>query len=533
MYLGKKDGMNGTVVIKAISNVSPHVSRFRWLELVSTEIAIMKHLTHHPANEFVVKFVGECHTSNNHYIAMEYCPGGDLREYLLTRDNIPEDVTRRIIFNIFMGVKCLHTHPRCIIHRDLKPANVFLSSRRVLDSGFMCKIGDFGLSRFVYDECGSKITYSEAKCGTPMYMSLERLVFGGDDDNRGGDGATPADDVWALGVMMFEMVCGISPFPARTERELVNLLKAYHISRKLVYPSGVWISESCHDLLTKILDPNPETRITVSDALSHRFFDIERMRYKIQNRERTIVTDERKYSLDSSTVSIVFAPPSTRENDVFTTVNDENRLSKIYAHFKSFYIFTRRDRMHGRYRIITTPWDHENVCEDFVDDVVMCIKNITASLEHEAWYPHREMCVYALQWKTYDILKYHHHHHASASPSSLKPPPIRSHLVVDHTNLFGWIYAYAWELWVQASPRVERRDATCLETLIEAMIVIEFMIKEETIQYTTQHLESFHDKVCDAIDTLIPRPDNDDNDDDDDDDDVVDEGDYDVVDDFK
>ena len=99
-----------------------------------------------------------------------------------------------------------HAHERGLVHRDLKPENVFLLSGSALRRDFV-KVLDFGIAMMRSYEGIERLTQTGSVCGTPGYMSPEQIL---------GDEVDRRSDVYALGVMAFEMITGTHPFPADT-----------------------------------------------------------------------------------------------------------------------------------------------------------------------------------------------------------------------------------------------------------------------------------------------------------------------------
>jgi hypothetical protein len=125
------------------------------------------------------------------YIAMEYVSGGSLRPLV-------GDVSLPQIFGILEGVLngLGHAEERAIAHRDLKPENVLITGRGAV------KIADFGIAR-AYDALTGHLTSTSAAIGTPAYMAPEQAL-----SERLG----PYTDIYAVGVMAYEMLAGRPPF---------------------------------------------------------------------------------------------------------------------------------------------------------------------------------------------------------------------------------------------------------------------------------------------------------------------------------
>ena len=136
------------------------------------------------------------------YLVMELLEGRPLRE-VLARD-APLDAARAVSLMLQISAAVEAAHQAGIIHRDLKPGNIFLVLRP--DSPYIVKVLDFGIAKIAADEEGNLIdtlTGTGVMVGTPRYMSPEQC-----------DGATltPASDVYSLGVILYEMLTGQTPF---------------------------------------------------------------------------------------------------------------------------------------------------------------------------------------------------------------------------------------------------------------------------------------------------------------------------------
>ena len=129
------------------------------------------------------------------FLVMEHLPGEPLSA-LLRHGRLGWDTAARILIQIAGDLA--HAHEHGLIHRDLKPSNVF-----VLPDGAI-KVIDFGLARSILDARGGG-SCALAKAGTPPYMAPEQWL-GGPQDAR--------TDVWAMGVVLFEMLAGRRPYPA-------------------------------------------------------------------------------------------------------------------------------------------------------------------------------------------------------------------------------------------------------------------------------------------------------------------------------
>ena len=136
-------------------------------------------------------------------------------------------------------------HKTNVIHRDIKQENL------LLDSKGRVKIADFGFA--CYDVEGP---CSEKLCGTPLYCSPEMIL---------GKSQHKTMDIWSLGVTLFELITGYTPFDGNTEITLFRNI----INQRIIWPRD--ISESARDLLKKMLVFNPAQRINLDQICKHRW----------------------------------------------------------------------------------------------------------------------------------------------------------------------------------------------------------------------------------------------------------------------
>ncbi len=145
------------------------------------------------------------------FIAMELLEGESLAQRLRRKPPLSQEVVARIMTHI--GRALARAHSAGIVHRDLKPDNVFLVDD---DGEIIAKVLDFGIAKSVsgsFDEEGGPQTKTGTMLGTPYYMSPEQLISSKDVDHR--------CDLWALGVIVHECICGVRPFRGETIGDLV------------------------------------------------------------------------------------------------------------------------------------------------------------------------------------------------------------------------------------------------------------------------------------------------------------------------
>jgi serine/threonine-protein kinase len=145
------------------------------------------------------------------YLVMEYLEGQDLDALLHDRGTIPVAQTIDYVLQACEGLA--EAHAAGVIHRDLKPANLFLARRS--DGSVRVKLLDFGISKLTPASGGAPdagMTSTQALMGSPLYMSPEQLRSSKNVDGR--------SDIWSIGVILYELLSGRSPFEAETLPEV-------------------------------------------------------------------------------------------------------------------------------------------------------------------------------------------------------------------------------------------------------------------------------------------------------------------------
>jgi serine/threonine-protein kinase len=151
------------------------------------------------------------------YIVMEYVAGTTLRA-LIDRGPVPAPKALAIARQIAAGLA--HAHEQDVIHRDIKPANVMITDE--IGTGERVRILDFGLAR-LRGNVGRDATQSNLVVGTPNYMAPEQTVPGATVDAR--------TDIYAVGVVLFEMISGEKPFTAQDTLQLLGMHRGAPVPR--------------------------------------------------------------------------------------------------------------------------------------------------------------------------------------------------------------------------------------------------------------------------------------------------------------
>eukprot|EP01130_Rhizamoeba_saxonica_P001414 TRINITY_DN11274_c0_g1_i1.p1 TRINITY_DN11274_c0_g1~~TRINITY_DN11274_c0_g1_i1.p1 ORF type:complete len:445 (-),score=109.91 TRINITY_DN11274_c0_g1_i1:51-1385(-) len=202
-----------------------------------------KHILQKIAHPFIVHLAYAFQTKDKLYMIMDYINGGELFFHLKHESRFPEE--RTMFYGAEIASALMHLHANGIIYRDLKPENI------LLDKFGHIVITDFGLSKEVQDE------KTNTFCGTPEYLAPEVLS---------GDFHTFPVDWWSLGILIYEMMTGLPPFFSNS----VNVMYQKILNGTLRFPESM--SSEARDLLSRLLDRNPDTRLSAEGIKSHPFF---------------------------------------------------------------------------------------------------------------------------------------------------------------------------------------------------------------------------------------------------------------------
>ena len=197
------------------------------------------------------------------FIVMEYLEGETLASCLHRVGALPWRIACAVGERIARAVGA--AHERGIVHRDLKPDNVFLrgDDTAAASPGGEVKILDFGIAKLLsQDTTAESITRTGMVLGTPLYISPEQCSSSTEIDHR--------TDVYSLGCMLFEMICGHPPF----EREGVRALMVAHMFESTPLASTrapeipAWLDGLIARMMAKQPDGRPATMTDVAEGLS-------------------------------------------------------------------------------------------------------------------------------------------------------------------------------------------------------------------------------------------------------------------------
>ncbi|KAI8371386.1 kinase-like domain-containing protein [Radiomyces spectabilis] len=295
------------------------------------EVQIMRTIDH-PS---IVKLHRFIETKEYYFLVLELCEGGELFHQIVRLTYFSEDLARHCIRQVAEGIRYLHEE-KGVVHRDIKPENLlfepipFMKRTTPLpppppeeedepkeDEGEFIeglggggigrvKIADFGLSKVVWDQ------HTMTPCGTVGYTAPEIVR-----DER----YSKSVDMWALGCVLYTMLCGFPPFYDESIEVLTEKVARGHYT----FLSPWWdaISADAKDLVSHLLCINPKSRYTIDQFLNHRW-----MQMKQKSPHADLATSEilvpASTTTSVATPTIVATPPQTipcseRRRDVFST----------------------------------------------------------------------------------------------------------------------------------------------------------------------------------------------------------------------
>ena len=254
IFLAKEIGTNDEYAVKEIN-----VQNFSNENLynISRESLILKDMSH--IN--IIKFHTFFTYNKNFYIVMDYARGGELSSLLSSKKRLKEDQAKLIFRQIYNAVYYMHS--KNIIHRDLKPNNIlFLDEEKT-----HVIIIDFGISG---QSNGNQ--KESTKAGTELYLPPEILT------GKEFSSSTKID-MWALGIILYQMVEGCHPFEGKDGKE--NNILNNIIKNKLEFNKKIRITESLKKLIEGLLEKNYRFRIDTGDVLFEKWFEDDSLTKKL------------------------------------------------------------------------------------------------------------------------------------------------------------------------------------------------------------------------------------------------------------
>ena len=239
VWLVKHYNTHKIYCIKIISK--RNIIEQKLINQLNQEISIMYQINHPNS----IKLYNHFEENERIYLIMEYAPNSSIFFYLKKNSNINISQKLQFFRDTCSIIKYLHS--KHIVHRDIKPENL------LLDKNYRIKLCDYGWATYL--QPGEKI---KTFCGTFEYAAPEILKKIEYDEKV---------DIWSLGILLFELLTGYTPFKGKTNDE-----KYYNICKGLInWPKD--INKEAKNLISKILKLNPKDRLNIDDILKHKLFN--------------------------------------------------------------------------------------------------------------------------------------------------------------------------------------------------------------------------------------------------------------------
>ena len=283
VFLGIHEETKEKVAIKKIKK-----SELNTDNLLSKEINIQKILFH----PYLVKMYCVIEKDENIYIITEYCSKGDIFNYIIEHEKFNESQSCKYFQQILSSLEYLHKNNIC--HRDIKPENI------LLDEYDNVKLSDFGLSKKF-----EKNELLNTACGSPLYAAPEMLL--------GKPYKGTNIDVWSLGVSLYIMVCGDFPFDVEDGNDQKALIYKI-IQGKYIIPD--FVSPLLKDLIQRILEIDPDKRITIDEIKEHKWVNNFGFNYM---KSPGVILDEYFLPID---IYLIKEINEENENEIRKMIND-------------------------------------------------------------------------------------------------------------------------------------------------------------------------------------------------------------------
>lgn len=276
---------------------------------VRNEIAILKKMDH----PNIVKIYEFFTTKSEIQIIIELIKCGELFKVFETGKIFTEKKAAYVLFQLLSSIN--YCHSQGIIHRDLKPENILIVDEKEFLS---IKVTDFGTAQIV-----DKDQKLHVMIGSSYYMAPEVLQRN----------YTKQCDLWSCGVILYMLLTFTPPFAGKTESEIYkNIIKGEY---SMSLPSLKYISNELRDFIKRLLEYNPEKRMTAEEALSHQWFEVTKINEMFKSGNKKSI---QKY-LDN----ILKSKPITKLQQIaiamiFHQLPDNAEVKEVYKVFRCFDI---------------------------------------------------------------------------------------------------------------------------------------------------------------------------------------------------
>ena len=308
VYLAKSKKDNKLYAIKHVKKSSV-IECGAEMEIMYREINIQMKLSH----PNIIRLYSYNETQKDFSLLMEYLDNGTLFTYIRKNKQLSEDTAFNFFIQVANAIYFLHENN--FVHRDIKPENI------LLDKDNNVKLCDFGWC--VDMNGGERTTF----CGTYEYMAPEIVMDKPYDKSI---------DVWALGVLLYEMTHGYSPFRAKESggEEYEEIFRKI-LKKNPPIDKNLGLSNECCDLINKLLNKNRKERMKVNEVFKHPWvkkYEEKKKKEKINKVIEVAKPEPIKKEIVNKEENVMIAKPLVMENkkkDIFDDVlNNVKKLNK-------------------------------------------------------------------------------------------------------------------------------------------------------------------------------------------------------------
>ena len=288
------------------------------------EVKVMKYINH-PNILQIYKVIKKNDTI---FLVLEYCNGGDLSNYIATKNNIFD---KRYFRQILKGLEYLYNNK--ILHRDIKPQNILIHNHNI-------KISDFGFAKSF--EKNDLIT---TFCGSPLYMAPEIMR------NREYNFKS---DIWSLGVVLYELIVKEHPYYCNNRNELMGLVKNNNFKIDFTKIHNT----TKQKFIKKLLNSNPNKRLTWNKIFIKQINDKEQLYNggeeedayldSIHNTSQSMLIPKKKYNNSiAMSVSHIYKEDSMFKDYSDCKIFSRSAPNSLGQSYMENYLAKQEDTLHS------------------------------------------------------------------------------------------------------------------------------------------------------------------------------------------
>ena len=263
--------------------------------------------------------VGISRTQNVPYILMELAEGFTLRQIMNHNKDLPLDFVVTVIAQVCAALS--EAHKIGIVHRDIKPENIIANQTK---TGWQVKVLDFGIAK-LYDQVDNNLTLDGSAMGTPQYMSPEQCL---------GETLDGRSDIYSLGIVLYEMFCGITPFKSAS----TSAIAIYQVQNTPPRPHSINpnINPQIEAVILRALSKKPEDRQQTAAELAGDLINVVTAVHTSQIKQENLadnkpeeIMPEVRENLESNDLSELLKDTEKRLDEVLIDVTNKAKDQPI------------------------------------------------------------------------------------------------------------------------------------------------------------------------------------------------------------